>query len=660
MDADSSVTATFAIPQRTLNVSVSGPGRVTGQGIDCPPTCQVQYANGTQVTLTAAPTIAGATHVWGGACSGTGATCTVTMNSDLSVTITFTAPRRTLTVTVNGPGKVTGSGIDCPPTCQAQYPNGTQVTLTAVPNAAGTTHVWGGACTGSGTTCTVTMNSDLSVTITFTAPPPQRTLTVAVTGPGKVTGPSIDCPPTCQAQYPNGTQVTLTAVPNAAGTTHVWGGACSGSGTTCTVTMNSDLSVTITFSGPATQRTLNVAVNGPGKVTGQGIDCPPTCQAQYANGTQLTLAATPATAGATTTWGGACSGTAVTCSLTMDADKTVSVTFVALTGVRVVDDPASEPGPKLPPPTAVVEVDVSGYGNVQTQRALAAAGQRQAQIRCGSRGATCYSQTDPNQKVRMRATPDDGYRFAGWSGACTGKNSVCTVTAQQTQQVGATFVPTRQRGATVAFSIRRARLVRLKWKASVANGTLLIRGSITQRARIRLSVMRPGGALLLKKTFTQRAATSFEHPESLQPRRLRRGVKLLPGGLIVRLSGRSVTGAGLPLQVRTLTVDAPREGVVKSTFVSRTRNGPKVKAKSLRFGATEAWVTFNLAAQPEISPITVTWLDPSKRPLEGSRTKNNRPTIKTGIGGAVIPRGDWTAQLRVAGQVIAQRLVRIR
>lgn len=49
------------------------------------------------------------------------------------------------------------------------------------------------------------------------------------------------------ATYASGTVVTLTAIPDATSTWVGWGGACSGTATTCTLTMTSDKSVTANF-----------------------------------------------------------------------------------------------------------------------------------------------------------------------------------------------------------------------------------------------------------------------------------------------------------------------------------------------------------------------------------------------------------------------------
>jgi hypothetical protein len=82
------------------------------------------------------------------------------------------APRFTLTVnkTGSGQGTVTSSpsGIDCGPTCSADFTSGAVVTLTPTPATGSTFAGWSGACSGTGT-CTVTMDADKTVTATFTS-----------------------------------------------------------------------------------------------------------------------------------------------------------------------------------------------------------------------------------------------------------------------------------------------------------------------------------------------------------------------------------------------------------------------------------------------------------------------------------------------------------
>ena len=77
----------------------------------------------------------------------------------------------TLAVQLTGAGSGSVSsdplGIVCGADCSEVYLSGTTVTLTATPQAGSVFGGWGGACSGSATTCQVTTNQSLSVTARF-------------------------------------------------------------------------------------------------------------------------------------------------------------------------------------------------------------------------------------------------------------------------------------------------------------------------------------------------------------------------------------------------------------------------------------------------------------------------------------------------------------
>ena len=86
-----------------------------------------------------------------------------------------------------GTGTVTGSPgpINCGATCTGSYNSGTSVTLTEAPASGSTFAGWSGACSGTGTTCLVTMTAAKSVTATFNGgSPPPRSEESAVTFDG--------------------------------------------------------------------------------------------------------------------------------------------------------------------------------------------------------------------------------------------------------------------------------------------------------------------------------------------------------------------------------------------------------------------------------------------------------------------------------------------
>ncbi len=104
----------------------------------------------------------------------------------------------------------------------------------------------------------------------------------------------------------------------------------SGSGITITRSAQVDSQSVLLDLQPEPYNLLTVkkAGAGSGTVTGTNIDCGGDCTESYPSGTLITLTATPATGSTFTGWSGECSGTS-TCTVTMNADKTVTATFTA-------------------------------------------------------------------------------------------------------------------------------------------------------------------------------------------------------------------------------------------------------------------------------------------------------------------------------------------
>jgi hypothetical protein len=150
----------------------AGSGTVTSSvaGIACGATCSHTYLDGTIVTLTAAPATGSQFVGWsGGGCVGT-VPCAVMLNSNTSVTATFSLVPETLTVSEkgDGAGAVTSApaGIDCGTSCSHDFDYGSSVTLTAAAAKGSAFGGWAGACTGKAS-CVIPMTAARSVEASF-------------------------------------------------------------------------------------------------------------------------------------------------------------------------------------------------------------------------------------------------------------------------------------------------------------------------------------------------------------------------------------------------------------------------------------------------------------------------------------------------------------
>jgi hypothetical protein len=427
VDQDRTITFTFTkVYELTVTKSGSGSGTVSGpHGIDCGNTCSATLDQGTVVTLTATPVGNTVFTGWsGGGCSGTG-TCQVTMDQAQTVNANFVA-RRTLSASIvgAGSGKITSqpAGIDCGADCTEDYDLGTPVTLTAVPGAGMQLLHWNGACTNSSLTCSFPMDQDRTVSAEFVA---ARTLTIAKNGSGEGTVTTdtggINCGATCTGVFANTKLVGMTATPAPGSVLAGWsGGSGNCISTACDVVMDADKTVTVTFTKT---HMLTVTRDGTGQgnvqSTPPGIDCGlgvENCSAAYNQGTSVTLKTQTGNPDWTFAgWtGGGCSGTG-TCTVTMDAAKTVKATFNAVVG-------------PVPKSTLTVNQGSDGSGTVTSPNG----------IDCG---AVCTKQFDTGTTVTLTAVPDPDSLFDTFvGGGCAPNTTPCMVTLDQSKTVTAIFL----------------------------------------------------------------------------------------------------------------------------------------------------------------------------------------------------------------------------
>lgn len=261
--------------------------------------------------------------------------------------------------------------------------------------------------------------------------------------------------------------------------------------------------LTVESPGPLSTRSLTVASSGGGTGTvassPAGIDCGADCSESYSSGTIVSLTATPAANSTFAGWSGDCSGTGATCTVTMDALRSVTARFELI-------------------PTHVLAVAKAGAGSGGVVSSPAG-------IDCGS---DCSEAYQAGSVIALTATAAAGSRFAGWSGACSGSGVICQVTVDAAKSATATFdlVPVADTRAPVVTVTppRRARIRTLR------SGAFAVRVSADEpgaaRAELRLDA-RTAKRLRTRRVIATAASTSVPASLKLRPRsaRLRRKLR---------------------------------------------------------------------------------------------------------------------------------------
>jgi List-Bact-rpt repeat protein/galactose oxidase-like protein/Kelch motif protein len=248
--------------------------------------------------------------------------------------------------------------------------------------------------------------------------PPPTTLTVQVSGQGTVTSnpTGLNCSSgsgNCSTSFPGGVPITMSATPAANYLFAGWSGACSGSNS-CVVTLNANATVTATFvPASSVPVTLSVQVTGSGTVTAPpgSINCGVACSSPFVYGTSVTLTATPTQGGSFLGWSGACSGTG-SCVVVMNSSQSVGAAFSSVT---------------FPLNVTVISGAFTVGGSVVSMP---------AGILCPT--GACNASFSSGNTVQLTATPNTGFLFVGWGGACNG-NGACSVVMGTATSVTATF-----------------------------------------------------------------------------------------------------------------------------------------------------------------------------------------------------------------------------
>ena len=341
----------------SVTVVIHGQGRVTSDppgAIDCPTSCSLSFTGSKALTLRAAPAngyvtaqLASCTEI---------DVCTVPLN-DFAYTIdVYFRPRLKLQLWPNGDGKITvtpppadfrgePATAECTPAnsfegtgCELYYLPDTSVTAVASPGPTSSFLGFSSPTCSKTTSCTIDLQRDSSLVARFSP------LEVRVIRDGNGTGSivsepaGIACPPTCTAAFPEGSQVTLVALPDTVTPFLSWKFGCAPSSVDprrCTLTATNRpnwvgvaLGEDAEIGVPTTLAVLfDIARVGKGVVRGRELDCGEKCEHRYVFGTQEVLSALPAEGWRFTQWDGACAK-AATCSLYIGPVTTLGAVFV--------------------------------------------------------------------------------------------------------------------------------------------------------------------------------------------------------------------------------------------------------------------------------------------------------------------------------------------
>lgn len=174
---------------------------------------------------------------------------------------------------------------------------------------------------------------------------------------------------------------------------------------------------------PAPSFSITFIKSGDGKVVSdpEGIDCGSTCNASFAQGQYVFLFATPGPGQVVGAWSGDCAKwigpVTQSCTLTMNGNKRVGVSFRSATA-------------KMHTVNAILKGQGKG-GITSNPAGIDCSNDPQGQVICEGQ----LSEFEENTQVTFTATPVSGSSFSGWSGACKGKNTSCTLRIGKKNQV---------------------------------------------------------------------------------------------------------------------------------------------------------------------------------------------------------------------------------
>jgi surface protein len=233
MTKDYSVVGIFEKRNYPLTINIEGYGEVEERVIQQKTT---EYPYQTVVELTPVPDEGWRFVEWSGDLSGSEVPKQIIVDGDKTVTAKFERKDYPLTINVVGEGTVKETVL---PQRTIQYPFETAVVLESIPSEGWEFLSWSGDLNGEENPQLIVVDGDKTVTATFqlkTYP-----VTITTVGEGSVgVDPLLD-------EYPHGSRITLTAIPEPGWKLTSWSGDVSGTSSPVVVTITREMNITVTF-----------------------------------------------------------------------------------------------------------------------------------------------------------------------------------------------------------------------------------------------------------------------------------------------------------------------------------------------------------------------------------------------------------------------------
>jgi len=353
---------------------------VVGHGTTVPAPGVHIYPNDVVVGLEAFPDAGWEFVDWSGDITTTDNPTDITMDSNKSVTATFTQIEYTITTSTNG----TGSGtLEVTPVGPYYYND--EVTLWANANAGSMFTGWYEDLTGTTNPETLTITSNIEVTAEFTLI--EYTLTINIVGSGYVTKDPE------QATYHYGDNVQLNATAEVGWIFSDWSGDLVSTDNPDTITIYDDIIVTATFT--QIEYTITTSTNGTGSGTLEVTPAGP-----YHYNDVVTLWANANAGSVFTGWYEDLTGTTTPETLIINSNIAVTAEFTLIEY------------------TLTINIVGSGYVTKDPEQAT-------------------YHYGD---NVQLYATAEDDLIFSDWSGDLVSTDNPDTITIDGNNTVTATFI----------------------------------------------------------------------------------------------------------------------------------------------------------------------------------------------------------------------------